>query len=195
MKNKFLLVILFVFSSLIAIAQDQFELDGVVIPRRIEVNNKKTLDLNGFGKRSKAWMDLYVQALYLSQLTQDPKAILDSETDMAVRLEVTSKLITSEKLSKALNKGIVKSYGEENVAKIQKHLDDLERLLTSEKTNQKDVFVLSYNPLESSIWIYKNDQFRGKINGGSEFKKAFFGIWLSDNPVDKDLKNELLGKE
>jgi hypothetical protein len=29
---------------------------------------------------------------------------------------------------------------------------------------------------------------------GLDFKKALFGIWLCDNPADKDLKLKLLGK-
>jgi len=28
---------------------------------------------------------------------------------------------------------------------------------------------------------------------GLDFKKAFFGIWLSDNPVQSSLKQQLLG--
>ena len=28
---------------------------------------------------------------------------------------------------------------------------------------------------------------------GIEFKKAFFGIWLSSNPIHKNLKKALLG--
>ena len=43
------------------------------------------------------------------------------------------------------------------------------------------------------MWIIKNDVFKGKILG-KDFKKAFFGIWLSDKPIDQKLKNDLLGK-
>ena len=69
----------------------------------------------------------------------------------------------------------------------------LEKLLGREDTNVNDGFNLIYSPSDKSIWIYKNNILEGKIPG-LEFKKAFFGIWLSDNPVDEDLKNSLLGK-
>lgn len=112
---------------------------------------------------------------------------------MAIRLQILSDLVSSAKLSRALNKGLRKAVGEEGMLKIKKEIDELETLLTSEITLKNDAFNLFYNPTDQSIWIYKNDKLKGKIKG-FEFKKAFFGIWLSDNPVDADLKEELLGK-
>jgi hypothetical protein len=38
---------------------------------------------------------------------------------------------------------------------------------------------------------YKNKSYKGNIKG---IEKSFFRIWLSDNPVDKDLKDALLVK-
>ena len=40
---------------------------------------------------------------------------------------------------------------------------------------------------------YKNDKELGTIEG-MEFKKALFGIWLSNRPADDDLKEAMLGK-
>jgi len=191
--KKIILILLFLVSYSAINAQDKVVLDGVVIPRSIDFEKGK-LQLNGFGIRSKMWMDVYVQALYLTTLSQDPEFILESETPMAIRIEITSGLVTSKKLTKALYKGIEKSVGgEEGLRPIRASVDKLEQLLNSEDTKNKDVFVLAYNPVDTSIWIYKNDLLRGKISGGVEFKKAFIGIWLSKNPVDADLKNDLLG--
>jgi hypothetical protein len=64
--------------------------------------------------------------------------------------------------------------------------------LNREDTNNGDNFNLIYTPLDKSIWVYKNNILEGKIPG-LEFKKAFFGIWLGQNPVDDDLKKSLLG--
>jgi hypothetical protein len=173
-------------------AQTQYEVEGVIVPRTIEFDGNK-LSLNGFGIRSKMWIDVYVQALYVTTLSEDAKEILESDTEMAVRLQIISSMVTSKKLSKSLNKGMRKSVGEENIEKYRVPLDILEGLLNKEETKDKDFFNLIYNPSDQSIWVYKNDRLEGKIPG-FEFKKAFFGIWLSDNPVDADLKNALLGK-
>jgi hypothetical protein len=173
-------------------AQTQYEVEGVIVPRTIDFEGNK-LTLNGFGIRSKLWIDVYVQALYVTTLSEDAKEILESDTEMAVRLQIISSMVTSKKLSKSLNKGMRKSVGEENIEKYRVPLDILEGLLNKEDTKDKDFFNLIYNPDDQSIWVYKNDRLEGKIPG-FEFKKAFFGIWLSDNPVDADLKKALLGK-
>ncbi|WP_394758310.1 chalcone isomerase family protein [Flavobacterium sp.] len=174
------------------IAQTQFETDGVIVPRTIPFQNH-TLQLNGFGTRSKMWVDVYVQALYLTNLSQEAQYILDSDTEMAVRLQIISNMVSSKKLSKSLNKGMEKSVGKENLKQFESQIALLESLLNSEDTKKDDAFNLIYNPIDKSIWVYKNDKMQGKIPG-FEFKKAFFGIWLSNNPVDEDLKKDLLGK-
>lgn len=191
MKKIFLfsLILLFGFNSF---SQDQFEQDGVVVPRTLDFEGTK-LELNGFGTRSKLWLDVYVQALYVTQLSQDAKEILDGNTRMAVRLQILSSMVSSSKFSKSLNKGLRKSVGEENMLKYKSGAETLEQLLTKEVTLKGDAFNLVYNPNDKAIWVFKNDVLKGKIPG-FEFKKAFFGIWLSDNPVDDKLKNELLGK-
>lgn len=192
MKKNLLFVFLFLIQFLPVNAQSQFEIEGVTVPRTIDFEGKK-LELNGFGVRSKAWVDVYVQALYLTTLSQDPQFIMDSETPMGIRIEIISSLVSSKKLSKALYKGLEKSVGEEGMLKLEKEARLLETLVNSEITKKGDVFKLIYNPLDTSIWIIKNDKLAGKI-AGIEFKKAFLGIWLSDKPVDADLKNDLLGK-
>lgn len=193
MKN-FLLLFVFLFSVQFSqvSAQKQIEVDGVTLPRTIEFK-QRTLLLNGVGVRSKMWVDVYVQALYLSDLSQNAESILESNSEMAIRLQITSSMVTSEKLSKSLNKGLVKSIGEGNLSKFKSQIALLESLLNKEKTFKDDAINLIYNPADESLWVYKNDRYEGKIPG-LEFKKVFFGIWLSDNPVDEKLKNDLLGK-
>lgn len=175
-----------------AVAQKKFVIDGVEIPRTIEFKGK-SLTLNGVGQRSKFFTDLYIQALYLTRYSQDAEQILNSDLEMAVSLHITSGLISSKKLSKALEKGMEKSVGPEGILKFTQELQQLTALLSTEETKIGDVFELTYNPADESLWITKNKVYRGKIKG-VEFKKAFYGIWLSNNPVDKDLKNDLLDK-
>ncbi|WP_166926135.1 chalcone isomerase family protein [Flavobacterium poyangense] len=171
-------------------AQTQLDINGVTVPRKIEFQNK-TLQLNGAGGRSKMWLEVYVQALYLSQLSQDPQFIIDSDTEMAVRIEITSSMVSSNKLTKAMNAGFEKSAGN-NFEELRPRIEDFKKLL-SDPITEKDVFVLAYNPLDQTINVYKNEILKGKVPG-FDFKKAFFGIWLSDKPVDETLKNNLLGK-
>ncbi|OWP84461.1 chalcone isomerase [Flavobacterium davisii] len=191
MKLKKLFFLALMCTAFISNEQTQFETDGVIVPRTIEVNGGKKIQLNGFGTRSKAWVDVYVQALYLTALSQDPHVIMDSETDMAIRIEIISKMVTARKLTNAIEKGFEKSCGEKLNAMMPK-INQFKSLL-SEEIVKGDVYVLSYNPKEEAITVTKNEKLKGKVEG-KDFKKALFGIWLSDEPADEDLKNELLGK-
>ncbi|WP_338840728.1 chalcone isomerase family protein [Flavobacterium ginsenosidimutans] len=171
-------------------AQTQIEVNGVSVPRKIEFQGKP-LQLNGAGGRSKMWLEVYVQALYLSQLTQDPQFIIDSDTEMAVRIEITSSMVSSNKLTKAMNTGFEKSAGA-NLEQLRPRIEQLKSFL-SDAITEKDVFVLAYNPLDQNVYVSKNEVLKGKIPG-FDFKKALFGIWLSDKPVDETLKKHLLGQ-
>ncbi|MEO8534782.1 MAG: chalcone isomerase family protein [Flavobacterium sp.] len=171
-------------------AQTTLEVNGVTVPRKIEFQNK-TLQLNGAGGRSKMWLEVYVQALYLSQLSQDAQFIIDSDTEMAVRIEITSSMVSSNKLTKAMNTGFEKSAGS-NLTELRPRIEDFKKLL-SDPIKEKDVFILAYSPLDQTINVYKNEVLKGKISG-FDFKKALFGIWLSDKPVDDTLKKNLLGE-
>lgn len=170
-------------------AQTHLEVNGVTVPRKIEFQNK-SLQLNGAGGRSKMWLEVYVQALYLSQLSQDPKFIIDSDTEMAIRIEITSSMVSSNKLTKAINAGFEKSAGS-NLEELRPRIEQLKSYL-SDAITEKDVFILAYNPLDQTMNIYKNEVLKGQVPG-FDFKKALFGIWLSDKPVDDTLKKHLLG--
>lgn len=171
-------------------AQTQIDVNGVTVPRKIEFQGK-SLQLNGAGGRSKMWLEVYVQALYLSQLTQDPQFIIDSDTEMAVRIEITSSMVSSNKLTKAMNTGFEKSAGA-NLEQLRPRIEQLKSYL-SDAITEKDVFILAYNPLDQNVYVSKNEVLKGKIPG-FDFKKALFGIWLSDKPVDETLKKHLLGQ-
>jgi hypothetical protein len=189
--KKFLLVVTLVISVLFseANAQKQIVFEGVTIPRTITFQNK-TLQLNGAGSRSKMWVEVYIQALYLSQFSQNPIEIINDNTEMAIRIEITSALVSSAKLTRAMNAGFEKSTGD-NLEALRPKIELLKNYLSDEIT-RGDVFELTYNPKDNSVWVSKNNELKGKIEG-FDFKKALFGIWLSDNPADEELKNSLLG--
>lgn len=189
--KKILLLLTFLLSLQFSVvsAQTQIDVNGVTVPRKIEFQGK-TLQLNGAGGRSKMWLEVYVQALYLSQLSQDPQFIIDSDTEMAIRIEITSSMVSSNKLTKAINTGFEKSAGAE-LEQLRPRIEQLKSFL-SDAITEKDVFILAYNPLDQNVYVSKNEVLKGKVPG-FDFKKALFGIWLSNKPVDETLKKNLLG--
>ena len=103
---------------------------------------------------------------------------------MRIRLMVTSK-----KMVDALDDGLIKSTNN-NTAPIKEQVAKFKSLF-SYAIKVGDKFILVYVP-EKGVVFYKNGEKKGVIEG-YDFKKALFGIWLGDNPVDEGLKKGLLG--
>mgnify|MGYP003448654610 FL=1 len=109
--KKIILSVLFVafqFTSLSA--QNTFVANGVVIPRTLEFKGK-VMELSGFGVRSKMWIDVYVQALYQSFYSDKPFEVMQSNTEMAIRIQITSAMVSSGKLTRNFNSGFERSAG------------------------------------------------------------------------------------
>ena len=156
-----------------------------------ETFEEQTLVLNGSGVREKLWIDLYAAGLYLDHKTTDPEIILNADKPMALKLHVVSKLITSSKMVDAVTEGFENSTGG-NTAPIQDEIDTILGFF-QEDIEKDDVFDLVYLPSEKGVVAYKNGEKKGVVRGMA-FKKALFGIWLSNRPADDGLRDELLGK-
>ena len=149
-----------------------------------------SLVLNGAGIRTKWWIKLYVGGLYLKKASQDAKMIVDSDEAMAIRLHIISSHITNEKMEAAVREGFQKSMNG-NITPLQVEIEQILSVF-KETIKEDDVFEMLYLPGQG-VNMSKNQVFKINVKG-LEFKKALFGIWLSHNPVDSDLKEEMLGE-
>ena len=149
------------------------------------------LKLNGDGVRKKAFMSLYNGGLYLTAKSSDANAIIAADEAMAVRLDITSGMITSENMEEALIEGIENATGGD-YSSIKDHVNAFMAVF-QEPIEKGDVFDIAYIP-GKGIVIHKNDAYKATVDGGMPFKKAIFGIWLGDVPADKNLKKGMLGK-
>ncbi|APU69707.1 MAG: chalcone isomerase family protein [Bacteroidota bacterium] len=148
------------------------------------------LMLNGAGVREKLWIDLYAGGLYLTEKSSDANTIASADKPMAIKLHIISKLISSDKMIDAVNEGFENATNGKTApleTKIEKF-----RSFFMEEIHKNDVFDLVYLPGKGVV-AYKNDKMLGTIEG-LDFKKALFGIWLSNRPADDDLKEAMLGK-
>jgi len=159
------------------------------VPDTLKTDTAQELKLNGAGVREKWLMDLYVGALYLKQHENDAIKIISDENETAIRLEMVSSMVTSERMTKATLEGFENStHG--NTAAIQPQIDTF--LATFKEPIKKgDVFEMVYVP-GAGVKIYKNSALKNTVEGET-FKQALFGIWLSDQPAQKSLKEEMLG--
>jgi hypothetical protein len=180
------LIFIFLFSNS-AIAQ--VELKGVSFSETYEVENNK-LVLNGAGVRKKGPIDLYVSGLYLGSKNSDANTIINGEQAMAIKIVITSGMVTSKKMDKAIREGFDKST-KGNTAEFQDRIDQFTKAL-SEDITKGTRYDLVYFPDKNIVRVLKNDQVVTEIKG-LDFKKILFGIWLGDDPVDEDLKKSMLG--
>lgn len=183
--------IILVFIALISagLTSAQTEVGGVNLPNS-ETFQGQTLNLNGAGVREKLWIDLYAGGLYLTNKSSDASKIMGANEPMSIKLHIVSKLITSDKMMEAVNEGFENSTNGNTkplAAKIKKFQD-----FFLDEIKRDDVFDIVYMP-SMGVVVYKNDKELGVIEG-MDFKKALFGIWLSNKPADDDLKEAMLGK-
>ncbi|PPK51546.1 chalcone isomerase family protein [Marinobacter persicus] len=150
----------------------------------------KELKLMGAGTRSKWFMDLYVAGLYLTEESGKAKAILEADEPQRIALQITSGMITSERMTEAVLEGFETSTGG-NTAPIQPDIDRFIGVF-DEPIKEGDEFSLVYVP-GKGVNVLKNGKYQDTI-GDLAFKQALFGIWLAETPVDDDLKSELLGQ-
>ena len=181
---KRLIVYLFISIGLFSISS----IYASQIPKNIEYQNHQFF-LNGQGTRIIFFMKVYDGSLYLETKSSDAKEIVNNNSPMAVRIDVTSEMVTAEAMKKALSEGLKKSTNN-NTEHISDEIEQLSSSFNS-AVSSSDFYEFIYIP-NAGTHIIKNKELVDLIPG-LEFKKAFFGIFLSDNPIQKNLKKAMLG--
>lgn len=168
----------------------QVTINGVTLPATVKAGDA-SLSLNGGGIRKKLFFKLYVGGLYLSEKSSNAKAIVNADKPMAVKLQITSGMISSENMSEAITEGFEASTGG-NTAPLKSKIDEFVNTFKKSEIVEGNVFDIVYVP-GKGVESYKNGKLEGTIDG-MDFKKALFGIWLGEKPADDDLKEAMLGK-
>lgn len=185
--KKIIIVLIALMSA--GLTSAQTEVGGVKLPNS-ETFQDQTLTLNGAGVREKLWIDLYAGGLYLPKKSSDASAIISGNEPMSIKLHIVSKLITSDKMMDAVSEGFENSTNG-NTKPLAPKIEKFQSFFLDE-IKKNDVFDIVYLP-SKGVMVFKNDKELGIIDG-MDFKKALFGIWLSNKPADDDLKEAMLGK-
>ena len=164
------------------------QLFAIDLPNEMEYQGTK-LTLNGHGVRVKFFMKVYESSLYLVSPSSNADEIINTDAPMSIRIDVMSSLVTPDAMKTALNEGLEKST-KNNTGPIIKEINQLNTSLNVE-VGAGDFYEFIYLP-SSGLVILKNSEYIDTIPG-VEFKKAFFGIFLSDNPIQKNMKKAMLG--
>jgi hypothetical protein len=165
------------------------EIGGINMPESLQTGQTQLM-LNGAGVREKFFIDFYVGGLYLKEKSQDAKAIIEADEPMAIRLHIVSSMTTSKIMEKGVREGFENATGG-NVEAIKVQIEEFISVF-KEEIKENDSYDLIYVP-GKGVQISKNSEFRSTI-AGLPFKKALFGIWLSDKPAQKSLKKAMLSQ-
>ena len=184
--KSFIIIIGFLFCQYVLLAD--INVSGISIPSNKQVHGKSLL-LNGVGTREKYWMDMYVGALYLPKKSTDAQYIIQSNEIMMIELTIVSSLITSNKMSDAVDEGFENSTNG-NTGTLQQRIQQFKSSF-KEEIKKGDVYTMAYDPEKGTV-VYKNGKLATTIPG-LDFKRGLFGIWLCNKPADNTLKKALLG--
>lgn len=183
---RYLLACLFLCLST---AGHSLTLKGVDLPETLQVQ-QTSLVLNGAAVRSKYFMDVYVTGLYLPEKSHDAAAIMDADVVQSMQLHITSSRITRSRLIESIEDGIKLSAGDD-FPRYRPMLDELWEALTFE-VKLGDSFEFAYVP-GTGTHFYRNGELL-RVLPQFEFKQVLFGIWLGEKPVQKSVKQGLLGE-
>ena len=172
-------------------AEAQTTINNITLPAKIKQDNTE-LTYNGGGIRKKfGVVKVYVIGLYAPEKSKNGNELISADKPLAVRLVITSGMATSSRMSEAIQEGFGKSM-KGNTAPLQTQITSFIETFKKEDIKEGDVFELWYIP-GVGVKSFKNGQLKN-TTPGLDFKKALYGIWLSDTPVDDDLKKQMLGQ-
>jgi len=166
----------------------QTQIGRAIMEHEIDRNNEKLI-LNGAGVRSLTFIELYTGGLYLKNKSKDPIAICYENETMSIRIKVTSKLITRDKMVSAIQEGFIKSTG----GNMEGLVDRMKLIETyyNKDVKKGDIIELAYIKDIGTKCLF-NDKELGLIPG-QDFKFILFKVWLGEKPPSKKLKKGMLG--
>ncbi len=187
-KTLFMSAILFVTCSTVQAGQ----LAGIEVEDQITAGNGTTLKLNGMGLREKAWFDIYVGSLYLTNPSHDATEVIEQSGPFRVQMDFLYDEVSGEKLVAAWQEGFEKNQSPDSLTKLDARIKQFNALFT-ESAVKGDRILIDYIPSKGTH-VIKNDKLLGTIEG-DDFRKAVLAIWLGQEPADEDLKEGMLGKQ
>lgn len=163
------------------------EVAGVSLPDSVQLGNA-SLGLHGAGVRKKAFISVYVAALYTDAKNLDAATIVAAKTPKRMALKMLRD-VEADKIRNAWREGL-----EANVP-------------AAERAAMADAiagFIAAFSDMKKgdTVWVdnLPGEGLRVTINNvpkatyrGDAFSAAVFKIWLGDKPAQERLKRELLG--
>jgi chalcone isomerase-like protein len=163
------------------------ECKGVNFPDQAQVEGS-ALTLNGLGLRQATILkvNVYVAALYVAKTSNDPNAILGSNSPYELILHWVRDVGVGD-ITKAWDEGFEKN-AKGQLPALKDRIAMLNGWMADVKSGQRLTF--TFKP-GTGLQVNVNGAVKGTIKG-DDFSKAFLSIWLGD-PPNPEIKTGLLG--
>ena len=182
----------FVAALLLAGSAIAAEVEGVKLADTVRLGDAgPELVLNGAGVRTRVFFKVYVGALYLQRKTAAAQAAIADSGAKRVAMHLLRDL-SAEQLFAALNEGLRNNHTQEELAKLDAQVVQLDGIFKAVKAAKNgDVILLDCIP-GSGTRVTVNGESKGLIPG-EEFGRALLRVWLGEQPADAALKKAMLG--
>jgi len=162
-------------------------MDEMIIPTK-SVLEGQTLRLNGTGVRSVFILDVYLISLYLNSPSNDAVSIVQVDRPAQLRIEFLHGGAGHDMLAKGWRRGFERNQSAAMMIRLNGRLKQFSDLFGDVKKG--DVILFDFLS-DGDTRISFGGHVQGVIHG-LEFQQALLAIWLGRNPVEDDLKKELL---
>lgn len=185
---RYILLLATLLACLSAAAKD---VEGVNVSE-VSRLGRQNLVLNGAGVRIKYVVaKVYVGALYLPQKNSNGGSVINANTPRRMVLTMLRDIDVDD-LYKSLVEGMQNNSPAATMTALAPQMQQVKQGFASVKTLQKgDVVTMDFLPGKGTTIVVRNKPM-GLI-AGDNFSHALLAIWLGGNPVQPDLKTELLG--
>lgn len=167
------------------------EIDGVNVSETSRLG-RQTLVLNGAGVRIKYVVaKVYVGALYLPQKSSDGASVINAGTPRRMVLTMLRDIDVND-LYKSMVEGMQDNSSPATMSALAPQMRQVKQGFDSVQNLQKgDVVTMDFLPGQGTAIAVRSKPM-GLITG-DRFSHTLLAVWLGHNPVQPDLKTELLG--
>ena len=170
------------------LAQADTKIAGVELADSYRIDQQALL-LNGAGVRSKMFVKVYVAALYVSETSTSPAAILAAPGAKSMQMTMLYKEVEAGKITQGWNDGFSANLTNAELEPLKQRLEKFNALFPP--LYKGDIVRMDYSPGTGTL-LSINDRQLGHIEG-ADFFTALLKVWIGEQPVDKNLKKGLLG--
>lgn len=169
----------------------QVQLEGQHFDARLPLGGQ-TLQLNGVGMRSVAWLKGYLAALYLPHKAHAAEQVLAMPGPKRLQMRMLQEVSTQE-FVKAFDKGVKRNTPDADLPALADRMQQFDALVAGlGRVRKGDVVDLDFLPGQGLLFSY-NGKRQGDPIPGADLYAALLRIFIGDKPAQAELKAGLLG--